>query len=67
MLSISKKYVVDDSGKRKEVIISYDDFRIIEELLGLDLEDEVVTILKEASQDRIYKTEDAYVNLDDLE
>ncbi len=32
MLSISKKYVVDDSGKRKEVIISYEDFRVIEEL-----------------------------------
>lgn len=66
MLSISRKYIVDDSGTRKEVIISYDDFRMIEELLGLDLEEEVVTILKEASQDRAYKTEDTYINLDDL-
>ncbi len=66
MLSISRKYIVDDSGNRKEVIISYEDFRLIEELLGLDLEDEVVTVLKEASQDREYKTKDAYVNLDDL-
>ncbi len=66
MLSIPRKYIVDDSGIRKEVIISYEDFRLIEELLGLDLEDEVVTVLKEASQDRAHKTEDTYVNLDDL-
>ena len=66
MLSIPRKYIVDDSGNRKEVIISYEDFRLIEELLGLDLEDEVVNVLKEASQDRAYKTEDTYINLDDL-
>ena len=66
MLSISKKYIVDDSGNRKEVIISYDDFRLIEELLGLDLEDEVVTILKEASHDRAYNADEAYIKLSDL-
>lgn len=66
MLSIAKKYVVDDNGHPQEVIISYEDFRKIEELLGLDFEDEVVTILKEANQDRAYKTEETYVQLDDL-
>lgn len=66
MLSIPRKYIVDDSGNRKEVIISYEDFRLIEELLGLDLEDDVVNVLKEASQDRAYKTKDTYINLDDL-
>lgn len=66
MLSIPRKYIVDDAGNRKEVIISYDDFRMIEELLGLDLEDDVVAILKEAGQDRAYKIEEKYVSLDDL-
>lgn len=66
MLSIAKKYIVDDAGNPKEVIISYEDFQKIEELLGLDLEDEVITILKEASQDRQYKTKDKYIPLDEL-
>jgi hypothetical protein len=66
MLSIPRKYIVDDAGNRKEVIIAYDDFRLIEELLGLDFEDEVVAILKEASQDRAYKAKETYIKLDDL-
>ena len=66
MLSIPRKYIVDDAGNRKEVIIAYEDFRLIEELLGLDLEEDVVTILKEASRDRAYKAEETYIELDDL-
>ena len=34
MMHINKKYVVDDQGNPKEVIISYEDFREIWELLG---------------------------------
>ncbi|MBK6328705.1 MAG: hypothetical protein KA362_20075 [Chloroflexi bacterium] len=66
MLSIPRKYIVDDAGNRKEVIIAYEDFRLIEELLGLDLEEDVVTILKEASRDRAYKAKETYIELDDL-
>ena len=36
-MNISKKYIVDEQGNPKEVIIPMEDFRKTEELLGWDL------------------------------
>jgi len=46
MISINKKYVVDKHGNPKEVIILFEDFKKIEELLGLDLNENVIADLK---------------------
>ena len=48
-MNISKRYIVDEKGNPKEVIIPMEDFRRIEELLGLDLDDEAVQHLREPS------------------
>ena len=61
---INKKYIVDEHGKPKEVIIPVDDFRKIEELLGWDLDDEAVQQLREAKMDREKGNIDAYVDLE---
>ena len=66
MYSIPRKYILDGSGNRTEVIISYEDFRLIEELLCLDFEENVISILNEASQDRVLNVKNTYVNLDEL-
>ena len=63
-MNINKKYVVDEQGKLKEVIIPVDDFRKIEELLGWDLDDEAVQQLREAKMDREKGNIDAYVDLE---
>ncbi|MBW2644551.1 MAG: hypothetical protein JRC89_14775, partial [Deltaproteobacteria bacterium] len=44
--SINKKYVVDKHGNPKEVIILFEDFKKIEELLGLDLNEKIKTSLR---------------------
>ena len=52
MITIHKKYVVDEQGNPKEVIIPLEDFRMIEELLGLDLDQEAIEDLRQARRDR---------------
>lgn len=64
MLTIHKKYIVDEQGHPTEVVISYQDFLEIEELLGLDLDDEAVTDLQTARRDRETGNTSAYVDLD---
>jgi hypothetical protein len=65
-MNINKKYIVDEHGNPKEVVILLEDFRKIEELLGLDLDEEAVKQLHEARKDRENGNKDAYVELDSV-
>jgi hypothetical protein len=65
-MNISKKYIVDEHGNPKEVVILLEDFRKIEELLGLDLDNEAVKQLREARKDRESGNKAAYVELDSV-
>jgi PHD/YefM family antitoxin component YafN of YafNO toxin-antitoxin module len=65
-MGISKKYVVDEQGNPKEVIIPVEDFRKIEELLGWDLDEEAVQQLREARRDREEGNREAYIDLDSI-
>jgi PHD/YefM family antitoxin component YafN of YafNO toxin-antitoxin module len=66
MLNIHKEYIVDDNGNPTKVILPLADFRLIEEMLGLDLDEEAVSDLKIAKSDREKRQEDVYIDLDDL-
>ena len=65
-MDINKKYIVDEQGNPKEVIIPVEDFRKIEELLGWDLDEEAVQRLREARRDRERGNKEAYVDLDSI-
>ncbi len=67
MLTLEKKLIVDQAGNPTEVIISWEDFLLIEELLGLDLDQAAIDDLEIARQDREMSDVDAYLDLDDLE
>ena len=51
MIPINKKFIVDEQGNPKEVIILFEDFKKIEELLGLDLDENAIKDLKAARKD----------------
>jgi hypothetical protein len=55
---VNKRYIVDEQGNPKEVII--------EEFLGWDLDDKAVQQLREARRDRESGKKDAYVDLDSI-
>ena len=65
-MNVNKRYIVDEKGNPKEVIIPVEDFRKIEELLGWDLDDEALHQLREARRDRENGNKDAYVALDSI-
>ena len=65
-MTIQKKYIVDEQGNPKEVIIPVDDFKKIEELLGWDLDEVEVHQLREARKDREGGNKDAYTDLDSI-
>jgi PHD/YefM family antitoxin component YafN of YafNO toxin-antitoxin module len=65
-MDINKKYIVDEQGNPKEVIIPVEDFRKIEELLGWDLDEEAVQQLHEARRDREKGNKGAYKDLDSV-
>ena len=65
-MKIKKRYILDEHGDPKEVVILLEDYRKIEELLGLDLDDEAVQQLREAQRDRESGNKDAYVELDSV-
>jgi hypothetical protein len=65
-MNINKRYIVDERGNPKEVVILLEDYRKIEELLGLDLDDEAIKQLHEARKDRESGNKDAYVDLDSI-
>jgi len=66
MINIHKKVVLDEYGNPTEVIIPYKEFLELEELLGLDLEDEVKEHLRQAKNDRMLTKADSYINLDEI-
>ncbi|HOP46556.1 MAG TPA: hypothetical protein PK874_02740 [Desulfobacteraceae bacterium] len=65
-MGVNKRYIVDEHGNPKEVIIPVEDFRKIEELLGWDLDDEVLHQLREARRERERGKKEAYVDLDSI-
>jgi hypothetical protein len=62
-MNINKRYIVDEEGNPKEVIIPLDDYRKIEELLGWDFDDETIKQLRQAKKDRDSGNKEAYVDL----
>ncbi len=67
MLDIQKKVVVDEQGRPQEVIISWEQYQQISEMLGLDLNEEVIADLRQAQRDRATKNYEAYVDLDAIQ
>lgn len=63
MLTVHKKIVIDDNGNPMEVIIPWEEYKEIEESLGLDLTQEAIEDLKQAKIDRDNSNKDAYVDL----
>jgi len=66
MIGIHKKIVLDENSNPFAVIIPWDEFLEIEELLGLDLDKRAIKELREARQDRESGKIDQYVPLDEL-
>ena len=66
ILTIHKKLVVDEHGTPQEVILPWDEYRQIVELLGLDLDQEAIAELDEAAKDRESGAPDGYVDLDSI-
>jgi len=66
MITINKKFIVDEQGNPKEVVILFEDFKKIEELLGLDLDEKAAADLIKARKDREKGDKDAYVDLDSI-
>ena len=66
MLNIHKEYIVDDNGNPTKVILPLADFQLIEEMLGLDLDEEAISDLKAAKSDREKDKEAAFIELDDI-
>ena len=64
MMNITKRFIVDEKGSPKEVVISLEDFERIEEMLGLDLDDQAVNDLRKARHDRETGNTRAYADLD---
>jgi hypothetical protein len=67
MLTISKKYIVDDQGRPQEVIIPWEQYKRISEILGLDLDENAIGDLLQGQRDRAMKNQDAYVDLDAIQ
>jgi len=65
-MRINKKYILDEQGNPREVVISYEDFLRIWEMLGLDLDDEAVNELRQAHSDRECGRKDQYVELETI-
>ncbi len=66
MIKITRKYVVDEQGKPQEVIIPWEQFQLIAEILGLDLDEKAIADLQQAREDRAQGKKDAYIELDAL-
>jgi hypothetical protein len=66
MLTIHRKLVVDERGNPQEVILPWEEYLQIEELLGLDLDEKAVADLQQAALDRKAGTPGAFVDLDSI-
>ncbi len=67
MLDIHKEYIVDNAGNPTKVILLLTDFQLIEEMLGLDLDEAALADLEQARHDRTNGHTDAFIDLDALE
>ncbi|EDZ66217.1 hypothetical protein NOC27_2897 [Nitrosococcus oceani AFC27] len=65
-MNIHKKIVVDEQGNPQEVIIPWDEFQELAEILGLDLDSEDLEDLRQAREDRESGKRDAYIDLDSI-
>lgn len=65
-MNVHKKIVIDEEGNPQEVIIPWDEFQEIAEILGLDLDSEALEDLKQAREDRESGKHDTYIDLDSL-
>jgi hypothetical protein len=65
-MHINKRYIVDEHGDPKEVVILLEDYRKIEELLGLDLDDATVQHLRQARRDREKGNSATYQEIDSI-
>lgn len=63
-MTIPKDIVYSESGEPKAVVIPWDKFQEIEELLGADLEPEVEVVLKKAKTE--HTNPENYGSLDDI-
>lgn len=66
MITINKKLIVDENGKPKEVIIPWEEYKEIEEILGLDLDETAIEDIRQAQKDRTNGKKDAYLDLDSI-
>jgi hypothetical protein len=67
MINIRKEYIVDEAGTPTKVVLPLADFRLIEAMLGLDLDEEALADIEQARQDRENDSEDAFIDLEALE
>ncbi|MBI5789689.1 MAG: hypothetical protein HZA78_12630 [Candidatus Schekmanbacteria bacterium] len=65
-MTIHRKLVVDNYGRPTEVIIPWNEYREMEELLGLDLDKRAVSDLKQAQADRAKGKKEAYVDINSI-
>jgi PHD/YefM family antitoxin component YafN of YafNO toxin-antitoxin module len=65
-MEIRKRYIVDEKGNPKEVVIPIEDFEKIEELLGWDLDKGAIEQLYQARKDREKGKPDAYVDVNSI-
>ncbi len=65
-MHIKKRYITDENGNLKEVVLLLKDYKKIEELLGFDFDIETVNQLHEARKDRERGNKSAYVDLDSI-
>jgi hypothetical protein len=67
MINIEKKIVVDEQGLPQEVIISWKQYKEIEEILGLDMDERATEDLRKVKEDRLAENSDSYVRLDAID
>ncbi len=66
MKTIHKKVVVYDRGKPMEVIIPWEEYCEIAELLGVDLDQEAQEDLESGRRARVTGSMDEYIDLDQV-
>lgn len=66
MLVIQKKIVVDEQGRPQEVLIPWEQYQQISEMLGLDLDEEAIADLRQGQRDRATGNREAYVELAEI-
>ncbi|MBT5212823.1 MAG: hypothetical protein HOM08_13365 [Candidatus Marinimicrobia bacterium] len=65
-MEIHKKIVTDENGNPSDVIIPWDEYKQIEEILGIDLDEETKRDLRLAHKGREENGISDYIALDDI-